>query len=74
MTQIDLAVIGGSGLYQMAEMTAVETVDLDTPFGHPSAPITIGELHGRRIAFLPRHGRGHVLTPSEVPYGPTSSL
>ena len=68
MTQIDLAVIGGSGLYQMAEMTAVETVELDTPFGRPSAPITIGELHGRRIAFLPRHGRGHVLTPSEVPY------
>ena len=41
---------------------------VDTPFGRPSAPITIGELHGRRIAFLPRHGRGHVLTPSEVPY------
>jgi 5'-methylthioadenosine phosphorylase len=68
MTQIDLAVIGGSGLYQMAEMTAVETVELDTPFGRPSAPITIGEMHGQRIAFLPRHGRGHVLTPSEVPY------
>ena len=68
MSQIELAVIGGSGLYQMAEMATVETVELDTPFGRPSAPITIGELHGRRIAFLPRHGRGHVLTPSEVPY------
>ena len=58
MSQIELAVIGGSGLYQMAEMATVETVELDTPFGCPSAPITIGELHGRRIAFLPRHGRG----------------
>jgi len=68
MSQIELAVIGGSGLYQMAEMAAVEAMELDTPFGRPSAPITVGELHGRRIAFLPRHGRGHVLTPSEVPY------
>ena len=68
MSQIELAVIGGSGLYQMAEMATVETVELDTPFGRPSAPITIGELHGRHIAFLPRHGRGHVMTPSEVPY------
>ena len=43
MSQIELAVIGGSGLYQMAEMATVETVELDTPFGRPSAPITIGE-------------------------------
>lgn len=68
MSEIALAVIGGSGLYNMAEMTAVETVEIDTPFGRPSDAITIGELHGRRVAFLPRHGRGHVLTPSEVPY------
>ena len=68
MSEIEMAVIGGSGLYHMAELAEVETVELDTPFGRPSAPITIGALHGRRIAFLPRHGRGHVLTPGEVPY------
>lgn len=68
MSEIALAVIGGSGLYNMAEMTAVESVDIDTPFGRPSDAITIGTLHGRRVAFLPRHGRGHVLTPTEVPY------
>jgi len=68
MSEIALAVIGGSGLYNMAEMTAVESVSIDTPFGRPSDSITVGTLHGRRVAFLPRHGRGHVLTPTEVPY------
>jgi len=68
MSEIELAVIGGSGLYHMAELAAVETVEIDTPFGRPSAPITVGQLHGRRIAFLPRHGRGHTLNPTEVPY------
>lgn len=68
MSQIELAVIGGSGLYDMSELTDVETVQADTPFGPPSDAITVGTLHGRRVAFLPRHGRGHVLTPSEVPY------
>lgn len=68
MSDIELAVIGGSGLYHMAELADIETVEIDTPFGRPSAPITIGAMHGRRIAFLPRHGRGHVLTPGEVPY------
>jgi 5'-methylthioadenosine phosphorylase len=68
MTGIELAVIGGSGLYDMAELTDVEWIEIDTPFGKPSDAITVGSLHGRRVAFLPRHGRGHVLTPSEVPY------
>lgn len=68
MSDIELAVIGGSGLYNMAGLTDVETISVDTPFGKPSDDITLGQLHGRRIAFLPRHGRGHVLTPSEVPY------
>lgn len=63
-----IAVIGGSGLYRMAEITDRTTVDVDTPFGKPSAPIVIGTLRGKRVAFLPRHGEGHVLTPSEVPY------
>lgn len=68
MTAIELAVIGGSGLYDMADLTNVQQVEVTTPFGKPSDVITTGLLHGRRVAFLPRHGRGHVLNPSEVPY------
>lgn len=68
MSEIELAVIGGSGLYNMAGLTDVDEVELDTPFGRPSDAIITGTLHGRRVAFLPRHGRGHVLTPGEVPY------
>lgn len=65
---IELAIIGGSGLYSMADLSDIETRDISTPFGRPSDLITIGTLHGRRVAFLPRHGRGHLLTPTEVPY------
>jgi 5'-methylthioadenosine phosphorylase len=68
MESIELAIIGGSGLYNMADLTNVESTSVTTPFGKPSDDIMTGILHGRRIAFLPRHGRGHVLTPSEVPY------
>ncbi|MFO7683572.1 MAG: S-methyl-5'-thioadenosine phosphorylase [Chloroflexota bacterium] len=68
MTAIELAVIGGSGLYDMADLTDVQQVEMTTPYGKPSDMITTGILHGRRVAFLPRHGRGHVLNPSEVPY------
>lgn len=68
MTQIELAVIGGSGLYDMAGLTDVALLDVTTPFGAPSDSIVVGTLHGRRIAFLPRHGRGHLLLPGEVPY------
>lgn len=68
MSEVELAVIGGSGLYNMPGLSQVEIVEVVTPFGKPSDAITLGTLHGRRVAFLPRHGRGHVLTPSEVPY------
>ena len=68
MSEIELAVIGGSGLYNMAGLADVEEVAIDTPFGRPSDAIIVGALHGRRVAFLPRHGRGHLLTPGEVPY------
>lgn len=68
MSEIELAVIGGSGLYNMDGLTDVEERSITTPFGNPSDNLTIGSLHGRRVAFLPRHGRGHLLTPSEVPY------
>lgn len=68
MSNIELAVIGGSGLYNMDGLSDIEEMDVDTPFGKPSDAIIVGTIHGRRVAFLPRHGRGHVLTPSEVPY------
>ncbi|HZD09989.1 MAG TPA: S-methyl-5'-thioadenosine phosphorylase [Candidatus Binatia bacterium] len=68
MADVDLGIIGGSGLYQMDGLQEVESIQVDTPFGRPSDEIVVGMLHGRRVAFLPRHGRGHTLAPSEVPY------
>ena len=64
---IPLAVIGGSGFYRMAGLTEVEEVSFETPFGAPSDAIVLGTLAGVRMAFLPRHGAGHRLTPSELP-------
>jgi len=63
-----LAIIGGSGLYRFPQMKNVEEIEIDTPFGKPSSPIFLGELSGRKIAFLARHGIGHVYLPSEVNY------
>lgn len=68
MESVTIGIIGGSGLYQMDGLTDIEEVDVNTPFGKPSDTLTVGTLHGRRVAFLPRHGRGHFLTPSDVPY------
>lgn len=68
MTQLEIAIIGGSGLYNMPDLTDVEERTVATPFGNPSDAIIIGTLQGKRVAFLPRHGRGHLLMPSEVPY------
>jgi 5'-methylthioadenosine phosphorylase len=65
---IRMAVIGGSGLYQMDGLEDIEERIIDTPFGPPSDVITVGTLNGVRVAFLARHGRGHVHLPSEVPY------
>lgn len=62
-----LAIIGGSGLYAMEGLSDREEVSVTTPFGAPSDLITLGTLEGARVAFLPRHGRGHRLSPSEVP-------
>lgn len=67
-TPIVLGVIGGSGLYTMPELTDITEQRIQTPFGDPSDAVVIGSLRGRRIAFLPRHGRGHRFSPSEVPY------
>jgi 5'-methylthioadenosine phosphorylase len=62
-----LGIIGGSGLYQMQGLTDVQEVTLQTPFGAPSDALTIGRLGDLQIAFIPRHGRGHRLNPTEVP-------
>ena len=66
--QVFLAIIGGSGLYEMPGLKNVREESISTPFGKTSAPIMIGQLEGERVAFLARHGIGHSLTPSEVPY------
>ncbi len=68
MTAARIGIIGGSGLYQMPELTDVDEIQLQTPFGNPSDAFIVGTLEGERVAFLPRHGRGHRFTPTEVPF------
>jgi 5'-methylthioadenosine phosphorylase len=63
-----LGVIGGTGLYDLPEMTDVEQIDIETSWGKPSAPIVVGTVGGSRVAFLARHGRDHQFNPSQVPY------
>jgi 5'-methylthioadenosine phosphorylase len=65
---VKLGVIGGSGVYQMAGITPLREHKITTPFGAPSDPIVEATVAGRSVYFLPRHGKGHRLTPSEVPY------
>ncbi len=65
---VHIGVLGGSGLYQMEGLENVREVEVTTPFGAPSDVIRIGDLAGTAVAFLPRHGRGHVHLPNEVPY------
>src|SRR5437899_4489650 len=65
---VQIGIIGGSGLYDMAELTDREEQTISTPFGAPSGPYVIGTLRGKRVAFLPRHGVGHRLLPSELNY------
>lgn len=64
--EADIGVFGGSGFY--AFLDDVETVELSTPYGPPAAPITIGTVGGRQVAFLPRHGRRHEFAPHAIPY------
>ncbi|HEX5702075.1 MAG TPA: S-methyl-5'-thioadenosine phosphorylase [Pyrinomonadaceae bacterium] len=68
MTAAKIGIIGGSGLYQMPELTDVEEMEVQTPFGKPSDKFILGTLEGERVAFLPRHGVGHRFTPTEVPF------
>ncbi|HSK11507.1 MAG TPA: S-methyl-5'-thioadenosine phosphorylase [Vicinamibacterales bacterium] len=64
----EIGIIGGSGLYDMPELTGREEITLTTPFGDPSGPYVVATLRGRRVAFLSRHGEGHRLSPSELNY------
>jgi len=63
---VGIGIIGGSGFYQMEGLSEVENIEIDTPFGKPSSSLTVGTVEGQRIAFLPRHGDGHLLLPSEI--------
>lgn len=63
-----IGIIGGSGMYQLEGLTSLREIKLETPFGAPSDALVTGELDGLKLVFLPRHGRGHRLLPSEVPY------
>jgi 5'-methylthioadenosine phosphorylase len=66
MQRAQTGIIGGSGLYDMADVTDREEVKITTPFGEPSAPYLLGTLRGKRVAFLARHGGGHRVSPSEL--------
>jgi 5'-methylthioadenosine phosphorylase len=66
MADAEIGVFGGSGFYSFLEVR--DEVEVETPYGSPSAPVVIGEVGGRRVAFLPRHGRQHELPPAAVPY------
>jgi 5'-methylthioadenosine phosphorylase len=68
MAKAEIAIIGGSGLYQMSGLARAREVRIATPFGKPSDAFVLGRLEGRDVAFLARHGRGHVLMPSEINY------
>src|SRR5271169_3624891 len=66
--KISIGVIGGSGLYEMEGLTQIKTLKIATPFGKPSDDFIIGTLHRKRVAFLPRHGRGHRILPTDINY------
>ncbi|MEM7716806.1 MAG: S-methyl-5'-thioadenosine phosphorylase [Cyanobacteria bacterium P01_A01_bin.68] len=68
MTQAQIGVIGGSGLYNMDALKDIEEIELKTPFGEPSDSLIIGKLEDTTVAFLPRHNRNHTLLPSELPF------
>jgi 5'-methylthioadenosine phosphorylase len=67
MAEIEIGVFGGSGLYDMDGLEVRDERLVDTPYGEPSGPIVLGDLHGRKVGFLARNGRGHRLLPTEVP-------
>jgi 5'-methylthioadenosine phosphorylase len=66
-----IAIVGGSGLYDPALMKDLKTVKVATPYGEPSSPVDVGTFLGVKMAFLPRHGRGHTIPPHKVNYRAT---
>ncbi len=66
--KIEIGVIGGSGLYEIEGLSRITALRITTPFGKPSDEYLIGTLHGKRVAFLPRHGRGHRILPGDINY------
>ena len=66
MQKVEIGIIGGSGLYSMPGISGLEERRIETPFGSPSDSLMVGELDGRQVAFLARHGRGHQISPSEL--------
>ncbi|NJN23562.1 MAG: S-methyl-5'-thioadenosine phosphorylase [Acaryochloridaceae cyanobacterium RL_2_7] len=68
MAKAKIGIIGGSGLYKMEALQNIQEVSLETPFGNPSDALIVGTLEGTEVAFLARHGRGHHLLPTEVPF------
>jgi 5'-methylthioadenosine phosphorylase len=67
MPEARVGIIAGSGFYEMEGLTDTEEISIKTPFGEPSDAIIVGNLEGVRVAFLPRHGRGHRISPTEIP-------
>ncbi len=63
---VEIGIFGGSGFYEF--LHDAEEIELETPYGKPSAPLVVGEVEGKRVAFLPRHGRKHELPPHRIPY------
>jgi len=68
LPQMEIGILGGTGLYEIEGIEVFEELELDTPFGLPSDSYIIGELEGKKVAFLSRHGKGHPLTPSDINY------
>ncbi|HOV14582.1 MAG TPA: S-methyl-5'-thioadenosine phosphorylase, partial [Spirochaetota bacterium] len=66
MNDVKIGVIGGSGIYNLENIKTEDEMSFETPFGSPSDKYTIGNLNGIKIAFLPRHGKGHRILPSEL--------
>ncbi len=68
LPQVAIGLLGGTGLYEIEGMDVIREIELNTPFGRPSGSFLIGELEGKRLAFLTRHGKGHALMPSDINY------
>lgn len=67
MEKVPIGVFGGSGVYTLDNLKIIEEIEIDTPFGKPSDKIVIGQVGSRKVAFLPRHGKGHRISPTEIP-------